>query len=666
MIVGKIVGKTSTTQFEFRLDHAAKKFDFLQVQHPDVGFVLCQVIELVRDSEKTIGMCNVLGYEGEDGMLHSLRTPLVPGSEVLLAQDEFVAALVQSSGSGALIGRLQGKDIAIRLDYGKLLSKHVCVLAKSGSGKSYAAGVLVEEILEKGIPLLIVDPHGEYRSLSESNDLEKDRLLEFGLKPTSYHSHLVEYGDVTIDSSVRQLGLSSAMNAEELLALIPQKLSSAQSSLLYQAMQEGDRMSFDEVLASLSLVDHPSKWSVVSAIQSLARLPFFASPPTPLHDLVVSGRAAILNLRGVHESLSQMIVATLLRSVFEARKKNQIPPLFCVIEEAHNFMPERSFGEVSSSAVIRSVASEGRKFGMGLCVISQRPARVDKSVISQCSTQIILKMTNPGDIRAVMSSMEGITSQAEVELQNLAVGEALVLGHVDMPLVVSIRPRKTKHGGTSPLMEEGEVKAPLEIAAQESTLNSPEMRALVRPRITFEDLSHMSDVGAEIKTYLVPAVFVHVRTKQGEIHFLVDRVRGYVIVDLDNEKYVALLDLGSFSSFGLELVEIALNLETFTSGQISMHTSMSPSRVDNLLDLFVKGGYLERTNGTYTLLSPLRLISHSAEFASKATVEYGTIRFDEEFDPKLTQEEIVRRLNLFCDVLDAKEVWVVKYEAEKK
>jgi len=66
-----------------------------------------------------------------------------------------------------------------------------------------------------------------------------------------------------------------------------------------------------------------------------------------------------------------------------------------VIEEAHNYCPERNFGEKKSSKILRTIASEGRKFGLGLCVVSQRPARLDKSVLSQCSTQIIMKQQIP-------------------------------------------------------------------------------------------------------------------------------------------------------------------------------------------------------------------------------------------------------------------------------
>ena len=70
-----------------------------------------------------------------------------------------------------------------------------------------------------------------------------------------------------------------------------------------------------------------------------------------------------------------------------------------------------------------------------------------KNVISQCSTQIILKITNPADLKAVISGSEGLNKSSEFEIQKLNIGTALLCGIVDIPLKINIRPRITKHGG---------------------------------------------------------------------------------------------------------------------------------------------------------------------------------------------------------------------------
>jgi len=136
--------------------------------------------------------------------------------------------------------------------------------------------------------------------------------------------------------------------------------------------------------------------------------------------------------------------------LWEARKRNEVPAHILVVEEAHNFCPERNVGNAVSGPVIRTIASEGRKFGLGLVIVSQRPAKIDKNVLSQCNTQVVLKVTNPNDLKAIVASVEGISAEVADEVQRLAVGEALVAGGgLTQPVFVAVRPRQTAHGGKS-------------------------------------------------------------------------------------------------------------------------------------------------------------------------------------------------------------------------
>jgi DNA helicase HerA-like ATPase len=145
-----------------------------------------------------------------------------------------------------------------------------------------------------------------------------------------------------------------------------------------------------------------------------------------------------------------MIVARLCEELFEARKINVVPPMMLVLEEAHNYCPEKGFAKTVSTDILRTIASEGRKFGLGMMVISQRPARIDKNVLSQCNTQIILKVTNPNDLQAIRKGLEGISVEAEAEIKRLPPGVAMVVsGDIERPIIVEIRVRKSRHGGES-------------------------------------------------------------------------------------------------------------------------------------------------------------------------------------------------------------------------
>ena len=160
MILGKLTGKSTTSEFKFIIENETKKLDFVQVFHKVYDYVLCQVVEIEADESKTIAYCNVIGYK-EKGVIKKPRIPFDPQSEVLKADDEFIMSIIEiKDARDAAIGKLDGKDIKVSLDLNKVLTMHLAVLAKSGSGKSYSVGVLLEEMLEQNIPVLVIDPHG--------------------------------------------------------------------------------------------------------------------------------------------------------------------------------------------------------------------------------------------------------------------------------------------------------------------------------------------------------------------------------------------------------------------------------------------------------------------------------------------------------------------------
>jgi DNA helicase HerA-like ATPase len=155
--------------------------------------------------------------------------------------------------------------------------------------------------------------------------------------------------------------------------------------------------------------------------------------------------------------LSETIIATITRRIFEARKSyvkdgkgSFNVPTFIIVEEAHNFAPRASSEErkVLSKSILRKIAREGRKFGVGLCIVSQRPSKLDSDVLSQCNTQIILRIVNPADQEYIRQSVESVTEDIVRDLPALARGEAIITGAATpIPVTVKIRERTTEVGG---------------------------------------------------------------------------------------------------------------------------------------------------------------------------------------------------------------------------
>jgi len=563
MILGKIFGKITTNKFQFLVEKETRKFEFVQVLHKVYDYVLCQVVEIER-TDKDIAKCIVIGYKDDKNRIKPIRIPFDQNSEVLKAEDSFIKSVIklEDTEKGAFIGRLEGKNIDVHLDLKKLLTKHVAILAKSGAGKSYTVGVLIEEIIDKKVPILIIDPHGEYSSLKFANDEEKETLAEYSLEPKGFKT-VQEFGDTKLNPGLRPLRLNNNLSPTEITHLIPGKLSNTQMGLLYSALKHLDKINFTNVLLELEKEENNSKWTIINNLEHLNNLNIFTDSYIAYNEFIQPGKCSIINLKGISPDVQEIIVYKIMKDLFELRKKEKIPPFFAIIEEAHNYCPERSFGESRSSKILRTVASEGRKFGLGLCVISQRPARVDKSVLSQCTTQIILKVTNPNDLKAISNSVEGITAESQDEVKNLSIGTALVTGIVDMPLFVNIRPRITKHGGhATNILDQAQEE---DFFEKVDEFDESDLLPIIKPKLSKKDLKLMSDKEIEnISEILVPGYLFLCSDKDKEFNLLVESVNCEVITDVDDFKTKKLPELEKLTPDEIKVLHTAFQLKKFS------------------------------------------------------------------------------------------------------
>jgi len=478
--VGIIYGDVGSTEFNFTVDEQnLRKFDYVTAPHKE-GYILAQVMDIKRFSDlsfehakmlKNTGelpsvkndvsaYADVIGYRDKRGHLLVPRTPFNTGSKITTAEEDFirhVLGLHADKDSGAYIGLLKGHTLPVYLNIDALVQKHICILAKTGGGKSYACGVLVEELLKKKIPMVVIDTHGEYVSLTEPNKDRKDKksMTRFNIKPSQYKSQIDEYSPMHGRGNITHLTLDGInLEAAEIRDLLSAKLSGPQIGVLYQAIKEvkeyKQQYNLRDIIDAVGRSKSNARWNVIASLESLDSIGVFSESGTKTDELVKKGKCSVINMKGVPPDIQEVVVARLTKELFDDRKAGKIPPFLLVVEEAHNYCPERGFGNSVSSPMLRTVASEGRKFGMGLCIVSQRPAKVDKNIISQCNTNIILKVTNPNDLKAIIQSVEGLTNQTYNEIQRLPIGVALISGaSLQIPIMAEIRTRETNHGGKS-------------------------------------------------------------------------------------------------------------------------------------------------------------------------------------------------------------------------
>jgi len=661
MILGRITGKVSTHNFRFEIKGDAKKFGYVQVSHPDYGFVLGQILEIERTSEASIAICNVLGFRDSDNILRGLRTPFEPGIEVLRADDDFVKTILglELAGNGAYMGVLDGRNnLKVHIDLDTLITKHVFITGKSGSGKSYAVAVILEALLDGKVPLVIIDPHGEYNSFSQpSENLAK--LQEFELKPKAYLGQIDEYSpDIEANPTAKALKLNSQrLTPSEMIKLLPTKLSNSQLGILYSALKNlGNEASFDDLIFELEASEESSaKWTLINMLEYVKRLDLFSDNGTLPSELVNLNKCSIINLRGIPPEVQEVIVYKLANDLFMERKRGNIPPFFLVIEEAQNFCPERGFGEAKSNAIIRQIAAEGRKFGMGLAVISQRPSRLDKSVISQVSTQVILKVTNPNDIKAITNSVEGMTFELENELQNIPIGTALITGVIDLPLFVNIRPRRTRHGGEAVKIFSKPV--------DNEEVNESNLMLLVQPKMTARDIELMSETPVKVTTKLAPCVMLRCNQGSEDFNLLVDLNEAKIITNVEkNEGFeLSKIKLYDISEQQSKVFQTALKLSQFKPAELFSQSGVQFSDLYDLITVLVQKGYLEQEGDSYKVSGPLQQFSNLQTLAIYQKPEFVQSKHDGMLD-KIVGVDAVKSLFVkFSQVKSVKECWLVKH-----
>ena len=421
----------------------------------------------------------VLGYHSTQlGDFINPRVPPLGGSPVFIAEDEFLAdvlskrkrAEIGSAHIGNLLSREQDA-VPIVLDVTGFTSTHLAIIASTGSGKSYLAGVLLEEMMRpyNRASVLVVDPHGEYNTLQEMQNRSEFYAGDYKPRVRIFRPDQLR---VRIDSltlaDLRYLlpNLSDKMHYQ-----LGRAFNFAQRSfrsgytleqLLYAVRQtsEGKKDGGDEPPGFDD--EDPTTGALIWRLHSVlgnSRV-FNDFENLELRELFAPGQCTVIQLNEVDQREQQVIVATLLRRVYQARidtSKQKVQrgdatyvpfPVFCLMEEAHNYAPANA--DAVSSEVLKTILSEGRKFGVSIGLISQRPGKLDSDVLSQCMTQCIMRITNPIDQNRIAESVESVGRDLLRELPSLSKGQVIVAGaSVNTPVMLRVRTRLTTHGGES-------------------------------------------------------------------------------------------------------------------------------------------------------------------------------------------------------------------------
>ena len=348
----------------------------------------------------------------------------------------------------------------IHIPIEEFVSTHLAILASTGSGKSYTASVLIEEMMQPSsrASLLIFDPHGEYDTLAEMQGEEAFQDED------GYEPEIECYDPERLRVRISELEIGDVM------AILdnPSNRMQERLSTAWRAMQRRESRTWgvDELIDEMERIYGDDDASVGALEWRLRRSIerndlFHPEENIPLDEIVDPGQCTVLQMDTLDRWDQQLITTVLLRRMYRERlddvrdRESEIErPIFALFEEGHRFAP--ASGDAPSLDIMRTITSEGRKFGFGLGIISQRPSKIDQDVLSQCGTQISMQIQNPNDQDAIKNSVEAAGEDVLRELPGLTPGQAVVSGDaMNTPALIQVRQRRTPHGaGSRPVIEE--------------------------------------------------------------------------------------------------------------------------------------------------------------------------------------------------------------------
>jgi hypothetical protein len=465
MVIGMCIGESSPTEVAFISKTMPRSGEYVVLKYDDME-VLGMVEALLRGSPSISGdildpevVERILGFEGENGQyvrgkvrllgdvntLEIPRVPPPPGTRIKRASS---ATLAKIFGGGTIkIGRLLSHpDVDVLIDGNSMITRHLAILAITGGGKSNTVSVIVDGILDlKGMPV-IFDMHSEYTNAEFSSGGEVNHIVP-KLNPVYLSSNEFKIlVDVGKDAYVQERYLRRAYKDARTDAGegrgrdFVKNVVSVLEDIREKEMEEGATSSEKNAIIGVinKVEDFESKYEGL----------IDAHAPDIL-DQFVQGKANVVDLGQVDEDYADVIVSHVLRKILYNRKNGTMPPAFCILEEAHILAPV--YRPTLSKYWIDRIAREGRKFGVGLCLVSQRPKSLDTNSLSQANNTVIMKLVEPSDQRHVQQASERLSDDLLSQLTSLNIGEAVVLGPMTkIPALVKIDKFEGKLSGGDP------------------------------------------------------------------------------------------------------------------------------------------------------------------------------------------------------------------------
>ena len=376
-------------------------------------------------------------------------TPPIPGTEIIIPTREDLDTMFNPKrDEWVKIGKLlRNNEIDAKINLDKIVSRHLGILAMTGMGKSNLVSLITKQISNLNGTVIIFDYHNDYTSL----EIPRINIIDAKINPRlleaeQFASVLEIRNSATRQRNVIEKAFANARDAADFWGHLEANVNGVIAS-----DDKRDRDLRSAAYRVLSIIEH-AKTKFAEILD-----PNIGDPVS----FIKEGRANILNISELSEKQANVAVAFYLNQLLVDRKNASFArhenntkqrdyrfssPIFVIIEEAHVFVPKDQDPDAKYWAA--KIAREGRKFGLGLGIVSQRPRSVDLDVLSQMGSFAIMKIIQEDDQRQIASATESTSRELLSQLTSLNVGDAILIGQwSNLPSLVHIDEVKEKIAG---------------------------------------------------------------------------------------------------------------------------------------------------------------------------------------------------------------------------
>ncbi|HIA48022.1 MAG TPA: DUF87 domain-containing protein [Candidatus Hydrogenedentes bacterium] len=378
----------------------------------------------------------------------------LPGQSIYVATIEELQRVYDRPDKATIkVGSVsQAQEIPVHLMQDDLVGKHFAVLGTTGSGKSCAVTLLLQRMIEEypHAHVVLLDPHNEYPSaFGEHAELVDPTTMDIPHWLLNFEETIELFVGQSheapiAETNILKVALLDARKAVTQLQVdkskvtvdtpMPYKLGDLIKQIVLakhralgpeqepydRLLHKIDTLKNDKRFGFLLKDDSSVKDTLVDMLSQYLRVPAHRKP------------ISIIDLSGVPSDVVDVVVSVLCRTIFDAALWNpnrRDIPVLVVCEEAHRYAPRgKDASFLPTKRALARIAKEGRKYGVGLALVTQRPSELDESIMSQCNTIIALRMSNEQDQTFVQKTLPDGANSLVDTLPTLRTREALIVG----------------------------------------------------------------------------------------------------------------------------------------------------------------------------------------------------------------------------------------------